>query len=277
MRTPKIFSLTISSSIAVVLTSIVSLLGFFWPFILPPQSSGIAQHNQWFMWLALPLALLILITQLTSKKLDAKSIALLGVLVAVMAALRPLGAGAIGIEPMWFILIIAARVFGPGFGLILGITATFFSAFLTGGFGPWLAYQMFAAGWLGLLGGLLPKKIKGRAELAMLLAYGIFASFLFGLLMDLQFWPWAIGANTQLSFSPTASLSTNFAHFIIFHFSTSMAWDLPRAIFTSALILLAAPALLTAFRRTVKRANFLTPIEFRDLPITSHAMEERAI
>ena len=266
MRTPKIFSLTISSTIAVVLTSIVSLLGFFWPFILPPQSSGIAQHNQWFMWLALPLALLILITQLTSKKLDAKSIALLGVLVAVMAALRPLGAGAIGIEPMWFILIIAARVFGPGFGLILGITATFFSAFLTGGFGPWLAYQMFAAGWLGLLGGLLPKKIKGRAELAMLIAYGIFASFLFGLLMDLQFWPWAIGANTQLSFSPSASISTNFAHFIIFHFSTSMAWDLPRAIFTSALIVIAAPALLTVFRRTVKRANFLTPIEFRELP-----------
>ena len=277
MQTPKIFSLTISSTIAVVLTSIVSLLGFFWPFILPPQSSGIAQHNQWFMWLALPLALLILITQLTSKKLDAKSIALLGVLVAVMAALRPLGAGAIGIEPMWFILIIAARVFGPGFGLILGITATFFSAFLTGGFGPWLAYQMFAAGWLGLLGGLLPKKIKARAEVAMLIAYGIFASFLFGLLMDLQFWPWAIGANTQLSFSPSASLSTNFAHFITFHFSTSMAWDLPRAIFTSALVVIAAPALLTAFRRTVKRANFLTPIEFRELPTTSHEMAQKAI
>jgi energy-coupling factor transport system substrate-specific component len=213
---------------------------------LPPTAAGVAQHNQWFIWAALPLALFTLITQVTTKKLDAKSIALLGVLVAVMAALRPLGAGAIGIEPMWFILILAARVFGPGFGLTLGITGIFFSACLTGGFGPWLAYQMFAAGWLGLFAGLLPKRISGRREIAMLVLYGVFASFLFGLLMDLQFWPWAIGATTQLSFSPAAPLATNIIHFVIFHFATSMAWDLPRAIFTALLILIAGPALLTA-------------------------------
>ena len=41
-----------------------------------------------------------------------------------------------------------------------------------------------------------------------------------------------------------------------------MAWDVPRAILTSTLIILSAPAILGALRRTKFRAAFVTPIEF---------------
>jgi energy-coupling factor transport system substrate-specific component len=183
---------------------------------------------------------------------------------ALIAALRPLGAGAVGIEPMWFILILSARVFGASFGFLLGMISMFVSALLTGGIGPWLGYQVFAAAWIGLLAGALPKTLRGGRELIMLIIYAIFASAAFGILMDLQFWPWALGSSTQLSYLPNGDISENFSRFITFHFATSMAWDIPRAIFTSALIAFAGKPVLSALRRTRTRAAFLQPIIFNE-------------
>jgi len=266
-KTANIYTFRKQSVFALGLASMVGALGFFWPFLFNAHSPARGLNNQLFYLVAVPIALIILIMEISNSRLDAKSVALLGVLTAVTAALRPIGAGAIGIEPMWFLLILAARVFGPAFGFVLGILALFLSAFLTGGFGPWLAYQMFAAGWIGLGAGALPQRIgkiawRGKSEVVLLMAYGIFAALLFGLLMDLQFWPWAIGSQTQLSYLAGAAVSENFHRFIIFHFASSMAWDIPRAIFTSLLIFATGPAILSALRRTKRRASFLTPIEF---------------
>jgi energy-coupling factor transport system substrate-specific component len=165
---------------------------------------------------------------------------------------------------MWFILILSARVFGASFGFLLGMISMFVSALLTGGIGPWLGYQVFAAAWIGLLAGALPKTLRGGRELMMLVIYAIFASAAFGLLMDLQFWPWALGSSTQLSYLPNGEISENLSRFITFHFATSMAWDIPRAIFTSALIAFAGKAVLSALRRTRTRAAFLQPIIFNE-------------
>jgi energy-coupling factor transport system substrate-specific component len=41
-----------------------------------------------------------------------------------------------------------------------------------------------------------------------------------------------------------------------------MAWDIPRAVLTSALIVITGPAILSALRRTQLKASFLTPIQF---------------
>ncbi len=266
--TANIYTFRWRSIIALVLASLVSLYGFLWPFLIDARSNVHHLNNQIFFFLAVPLALALLITEISNKRLDAKSVALLGVLAALTAAMRPMGAGAAGIEPMWFILILSARVFGPSFGFVLGILSMFVSAFLTGGFGPWLAYQMFAAGWIGLAAGALPQRlgknlIRGKRELFLLVLFGIFAAFAFGLLMDLQFWPWVLGSQTQISYSPTASMGTNFHHFIIYHFASSMAWDVPRAILTATLTILTAPAILFALRRTQRKASFVTPIEFK--------------
>ena len=80
--------------------------------------------------------------------------------------------------------------------------------------------------------------------------------------MDLQFWPWALGANTQLSYVVDGSIVENLLRFITFHFATAMAWDIPRALFTTILLALSGRAVLSALRRTKTRAGFLQPIEF---------------
>jgi energy-coupling factor transport system substrate-specific component len=82
--------------------------------------------------------------------------------------------------------------------------------------------------------------------------------------MDLQFWPWALGGDTQISFIAGGDLQENLQRFVVFHFLSSMAWDLPRAVLTSVLVLSTGPAVLAALRRTKKKAAFLTPIEFSE-------------
>ena len=262
MRTNDVVRFSPLGTAVLTLASLISAAGFLWPFFYSGQS---LPRTQLFFWAALTVAFFLVIIQISNSALDAKSVALLGVLSALIAALRPLGAGAVGIEPMWFILILSARVFGPSFGFILGLTSMFVSALLTGGVGPWLGYQVFAAAWIGMAAGMLPgKKLRGKKEIALLVLFGIIASELFGILMDLQFWPWALGANTQLSYLVNGSIAQNLSRFITFHFASAMAWDVPRAIFTTILLLLSGQAVLSALRRTKTRAAFLQPIEFNE-------------
>jgi len=260
MRTNDVVRFSPLGTAVLTLASLISAAGFLWPFFYSGQS---LPRTQLFFWAALIVAFFLVIIQISNSALDAKSVALLGVLSALIAALRPLGAGAVGIEPMWFILILSARVFGPSFGFILGLTSMFVSALLTGGVGPWLGYQVFAAAWIGMAAGMLPgKKLRGRKEIALLILFGIIASEWFGILMDLQFWPWALGADTQLSYLVDGSIAQNLSRFITFHFASAMAWDVPRAIFTTILLLLSGQAVLSALRRTKTRAAFLQPIDF---------------
>ena len=258
MKTPGIFVFKGASLIALLVTSAISALGFIWPFLVSEKQG----HPQWIFLLATPFALLLLMIGVSNKELDSKSVALLAVLAALVAALRPMGTGAVGIEPMWFILILAARVFGPSFGFLLGAISMFLSAFLTGGLGPWVAYQSFAAGWIGLGVALIPRSLRGKRELVVLALYGILAAEFFGMAMDLQFWPWTLGSDTQLSYVAGAPLSTNFSHFISFHLLSSMAWNIPRAIFTATLIGVTGRSVLHTLRRAHTRAAFMTPIEF---------------
>lgn len=260
-RTSDIYRLSIQSKVILTITSAIALLGFIWPFFY----SG---NLHWIFAVAIAASALLLVSEIGIGSIDAKSIALLGVMSAFITLLRPLGAGAAGIEPIWFALIIAARVFGPSWGFLLGITSMTSSALITGGVGPWLPYQIFAAGWIGLLAGLLPNSIGGRPirgllEKIMLIFMGILAAFTFGLLMDLQFWPWVLGQSTELSYIPGGALSENFSRFITFHFASSMAWDIPRAILTSTLIAFTATPFLHALRRCHFKAAFLSPIEFK--------------
>ena len=93
-----------------------------------------------------------------------------------------------------------------------------------------------------------------------------FASLLlaeiFGLLMDLQFWPFALGPKTQLSYIPGDAIFENLNRFLVYHATTSMAWNLPRAIFTAGLILAIGPGVLNALKRAARKASFASPIHF---------------
>lgn len=254
MKTADIFRFKGFQIFALSLTSIVSAAGFFWPFYSAENKSSV------IFWIATPLALLLLLTLVGQAKLDAKSLALLAMLSAIIAALRPLGAGAAGIEPMWFLLIIAAYVFGPSFGFLLGVQSMLLSAFLTGGFGPWLPYQIFAAGWVGLIAGVIPKS--KRFQIPLLAFTSLILAEFFGFLMDLQFWPWVFGPKTQLSYIPGAAITDNLNRFISYHIASSMAWNVPRAIFTATLILIVGPGVLTALKRAARKASFVSEIRF---------------
>jgi len=164
--TQDIVRFSIKNSLILGIASALSVAGFIWPFF---YSGKELPKTQLFFWLAVGFAFLVVIFEISNARLDAKSVALLGVLAALISALRPLGAGAVGIEPMWFVLILSARVFGPSFGFLLGIISMFASALLTGGLGPWLGYQIFAAAWVGLLAGFLPRKVRGKVETCMLI------------------------------------------------------------------------------------------------------------
>ncbi len=260
-QTKGIFHFHGFAKIALALTSAVSLLGFLWPFLI----SSTRSHPQWIFAGALPLALITLFANVSNKNLDTKSIALLAVLSALIAALRPMGTGAVGIEPMWFVLILAARVFGPSFGFLLGAISMVLSALITGGIGPWLAYQAFAAGWIGLATALIPRNLRGKSEIAALALYGVIAAEFFGIAMDLQFWPWALGTDTQLSYVAGAPIAENLSRFLSYHFLSALAWDIPRAIFTATLISIAGSSILHTLRRAHTKAAFLAPIEFKKL------------
>jgi energy-coupling factor transport system substrate-specific component len=120
---------------------------------------------------------------------------------------------------------------------------------------------MLGAAWFGLGAGLLPAA-RGRAEIALLAAYGSVAALLYGALMNLSFWPFALGAHTQLSFDASRSVLENLHTFVLFTLSTSMAWDIGRALTTGVLVVLTGPAVLAALRRAARRAAFAAPVEF---------------
>lgn len=250
-----------ATAIALLIPS--SILGFIWPFLVTSNST--ADWASWFFIASTTFAVLVLISLIATDDLGSKNVAFLGILSALVAALRPLGIGAIGIEPMWFALILAARVMGPVFGFLLGALSMLLSALLTGGIGPWLGYQVFAAAAIGFGVSIVPKNLNGKIEITALAIYGAIAAEIFGIMMDLQFWPWALGSETDLSYLAGAPVMENVERFLSYHFLSALAWDIPRAVITVALIILAGKPALNALRRARHRAAFVTEIEFREL------------
>ncbi|WP_406279128.1 ECF transporter S component [Embleya sp. NBC_00896] len=266
---PRRNAVRITPRTAVVLTlaSIAGLAMFLWPLFGSPSPESAAHSGDAPLIFAvtLPFLVAIVLAEMTSGGLDAKALAMLGVLSAINAALRPLGAGTAGIETVFFMLVLAGRVFGPGFGFVLGCTSLFASALLTAGVGPWLPFQMLASAWVGLGAGLLPRSPRGRREIAMLAAYGVFSAYAFGFLMNMWFWPFLADPTGEpgMAFVPGGSIVENLHHFFVFSVVTStFGWDTGRAITNCTAILLVGPAVLAALRRAARKTAFEAPVVF---------------
>ncbi|MFE5753972.1 ECF transporter S component [Streptomyces massasporeus] len=251
---------------ALALVSAVGVAGFGWPFLAPP-TSRIGAHAQDAPWLfagVLVLLVAVVAAAISESGLGPKAVAMLGVLAATGAALRPIGAGTAGIEPMFFLMVLSGRVLGPGFGFVLGSVTMFASALLTGGVGPWLPFQMLAMGWFAMGAGLLPgpERLRGRAELAMLAGYGFLAAFAYGTVMNMAGWPFMSALASNVAFDPHAPVAANLARFVAYCLATSLGWDLGRAVVTVVLTFTLGPAVLRALRRATRRAAFETPVTF---------------
>jgi len=251
------------SRLVIVMASFVGFVAFLWPFAVAPGKFGDTAMAPLMFGALLVLVLAIVFAEIASGGIDAKAIAMLGVLSAFGAALRPLGAGTAGIETVFFTLVIAGRVFGAGFGFTLGCTTLFASALITGGVGPWMPYQMFGCAWVGMFAGLLPP-VTGRREVLMLATYGAVSAYLFGFLLNLSFWPFYLDSQSTIAYLPGASLAVNLHRYLVFDATTSLGWDTGRAVTNFVFILLVGSAMLTTFRRAARRAAFEAPVRFDD-------------
>ncbi|MFD5325392.1 ECF transporter S component [Streptomyces sp. NPDC127092] len=255
---------------ALALVSFVGLTGICWP-LFADADSAVTDHAAdapWLFALVLPLLIAVVVATIADCGMDAKAVAMLGVLAAVGAALRPIGAGTAGLEPMFFLMVLSGRVLGPGFGFVLGAVTMFASALLTGGVGPWMPTQMLAMGWFAMGAGLLPGPagLRGRRELLMLSAYGFVAAFAYGTVTNLYGWVTVSGGQDReacgVCFVPGAPPAENLVRFLAYVLATSLGWDLGRALLTVVLTLTVGGPLLRALRRATRRANFEAQVTF---------------
>lgn len=211
----------------------VHLLGvaaFVWPFLMEAATDGLPRAGEAPILVALLAAGLL--GMALKERWTAGEVALLGVLAALNAVVRIPGSFG-GASLMFLLPMLCGRVFGARFAFVLGATSMAASALVTGGFGPWLPFQMWALGWVGAGAALVPERT-GRLGLA---AYAWVAGFAFGAVMNLWFWPFQGGAS-ELSYMPGGGLWENAAAYWRFYLVTSFAWDATRALFSALLIAL---------------------------------------
>jgi energy-coupling factor transport system ATP-binding protein len=244
-RTPRLLL-----TAALIAANLAAFAAFTWPLTaaaLPAQANAAAP------WAALslaPVAVVVAIAALDGAVRSAHTLAYLGVLAAIGTAVRIASAGVGGVEAVFILLVLAGRAFGVRFGMLLGVATIALSSTMFGGLGPWTPFQMFACAWVGAGAGLLTRRVRGWAEIGMLCAYGAAASYAFGLIMNLWFWPFAIGAGSGISYVPGAPLGQNVASFLLYSLVTSTAtWDTLRAVTTIVGIVVIGRPVLAAFRR----------------------------
>ena len=262
------------SGATLALTGVFGLVAIFYPFLVPPVQTpggvGMARASEApLVFVALSvLSLVVASVELGTGRMTSQMVAVLGILAAVNAVLRFAETAFLpvigGFSPIFLVLILAAYVYGATFGFLLGVLSLLVSALFTGGFGPWLPYQMQAAGWMGITAawmGLLPLSSpgSGRLELGALAIFGFAWGFFYGIVMNLFFWPYVAGQ--EMFWSPGIGAGEALARFGIFYGVTSLAWDAVRAVGNAALILILGAPLLRVLRRFERRFRFRRAVQ----------------
>ena len=203
-------------------------------------------------------ALVVLGVALQTQRLSTRLLAVLAALVAIDATLRlVIVIGLLGFSPIFFLIIAGGFVMGPSFGFAAGALTLLLSAVLTAGLGPWLPYQMLAAGWVGMgagyLGGVTRRSISPLA-VGVLCLYGAAAGFIYGLLLDLWEWPLLVASGSSpLSWVPGAGAAALLRRFGGFYLASSLAYDTFRAAGNLVLIAVLGPAVIRALDRFRRR------------------------
>jgi energy-coupling factor transport system substrate-specific component len=238
----------LQAHVVVTVASLVGLAGFLYPFMLPAitrtDDRGAHAVDAPLLFAVVTVLCLVAIAVDLGERgaaggSPAKTVALLGILVAIDATLR-LAPSFLGASPIFFLIILAGTAFGPSFGFQMGALTLLVSAFLTGGLGPWLPYEMLGAGWVGLTAGFLPRNLPHRQRLVMIAVFAALWGLLYGALLNLYFWPYAAPGIDQpgnLYWNPEMTLPETVANYTRFYLTTSLAYDLFRAAGNAALVL----------------------------------------
>ena len=268
-----------------LLSGALGVLAFIYPFFasaegMPQRATAHTQDAPLLTAALVGLSVVALLVELQGRSLSAKTVAMLGILVAVTSVLRflevafPLPGG---FSPIFGPIIIAGYVFGGRFGFLMGTFTLLTSGLITGGIGPWLPYQMFVAGWAGLSAGWLGRLVDRASrqcaecgstaqetrlsaqvstlEVLILCVFGFLWGLLYGIVINVYFWPFAAGPAAQ-SWEPGIGLGETLARYGVFYIVTSLAWDLARALGNVALILALAKPMIKALTRFQRRFHF---------------------
>ncbi len=248
------------------LVSLVGIASFLYPFFQPsvqatatPGALAHAQDAPLMFMLLIVLSLGAVMGNMLggSGGLNAKMIAVLGVLTAINAVLRVVP-GPTGFSAMYVLPILTGYCYGPTFGYLLGALSLAVSALLGAGIGPWLPYQMFALGWVGLTSAWLPKlRRHPRIEIAFLSVWGFGWGIVYGVVMNVWFWPFVFdpiqaGIYWQPGIGPWEAMKRYLAFYVV----TSVWWDLGRAAGNAVLLALLGVPILRALRRFGRRFTF---------------------
>lgn len=239
---------------------LIGIATFAYPFVLAPNAEMVDQQTlaPLLTMVLLLLCLAVLLIEVQGQTINARMVAALGVLVSITAVLRFIETAVPapgGFSPIFAPLILAGYVFGARFGFLMGVLTLLVSALITGGVGPWLPYQMFVAGWVGLTAGWLPRLQRPRLELGLLLLFGVVWGLLFGFIINLYSWPFLMGP-AATSWQPDAGWQEGASRYLAYYAATSLLWDLVRSLGNVALLLLLGTPAIRALTRFRQRFEF---------------------
>ncbi len=246
----------------VSVASVAGLAAFLYPFLLPALNSAASASGEprateapLVLGIVSAACLVVVLIEISSPTrrnlLGSRSVALLAALVALDALMRlvPTVAGA---SPVFGLILLVGVAFGPASGFTMGSLTLLVSAMVTGGVGPWLPYQMLAAGWVGLTAGWfrgLRRSPAGPLVLALLAGtWGL----LYGALMNLYSWPFlapGIDAGGGIYWEPGAGFGETIERYRAYYVATSLTHDLFRAAANVAFVVLLGPAVLRLLDR----------------------------
>lgn len=203
-------------------------------------------------------ALLVLFAvEAMSRRIDSRGLAVIAAIAAIDSALRlALVNGIGGFSPIFLLVLCAGWAMGAEFGFLCGATTLLVSAVVTAGVGPWLPYEMIAAGWVGAAAGLAGRSWRGRpprrADVVLLALVGVLTGFAYGAVMDVWDWTFFRGAADfgYVSGLDAASIASRFGHF---YAATSAVYDTFRAAGNAIMVLLLGGPVLSALARLRRR------------------------
>ncbi len=236
----------------------VGVVALAYPFLRRAAGGAAVGQTPLLSVVLVTLCLAVLLVELQGQAAGAKTVAALGILVAATATLRFIEVAIPapgGFSPVFAPIILGGYVFGARFGFLLGAMTMLVSGIITAGVGPWLPYQMFTAGWVGLSAGLLPHLRRPRAELALLIAFAGVWGFAYGAIMNLYTWPLLVGDPGQ-SWLPGTGAAEALRRYLAFYLATSLLWDSVAAVGNVALLAALGRPTLRALARFRDRLQF---------------------
>jgi len=180
------------SSIVMLILCLFGLYSFIIPALLPGTIFDLTvSSNGVLLNILIYLGLFIvgIYFKFEESGISSKEVSLIAVYSAFVAVARIPFIGIPSVQPVSYLTFCAGFAFGPLIGFIIGGNAAFVSNIFLGQ-GVWTIYQIFSWGFIGIIGGLLNRKIDRIPNRWILAVIGFALAFAYGWFMNI--WSWLL-------------------------------------------------------------------------------------